>query len=245
MNCISKTRTLTTGTGAALLDEDEKSENIEQSIESLSVQTECLYIFSSVWRDFLRTGEIPSETRIRQFKEDIQGLAADVAAVESLKCDAGRMTKLLNEIPALATKLLRLYNKKCFKPRYHDAEKGETINSISEDLGVDANEIFKLNKHKFKSGFMSMWKKFTKDTMIKKPTRLDLPTYLDDEFRHNESYANQCSKQSRPVEFMSRLVRNFFFLCMCIVPRTHQFYIRYVRFKTLPQVNWRTIIFLA
>ena len=34
--------------------------------------------------------------------------------------------------------------------------------------------------------------------MIKKPTRLDLPTYLDDEFRHNESYANQCRNKVDP-----------------------------------------------
>ena len=211
------THTHTTGTGAALLEEDAKSENIEQSIESLSVQTECLYIFSSVWRDFLRTGEIPSETRIRELKEDIQQLVAEIAAVESLKCDVDRMTKMLNEIPVLATKLLRLYKKKCFASRHYDSEKGETINSISEILDVDADEIFKLNKHKFKTGFMTMWKKFTKDTLIKKPTRLDLPTYLDDELRHNTSYANQCSKQGRPVEFLSRLVRNFCFcVCVCV-----------------------------
>jgi len=192
-------------TNAAVLGEDGKNPDLlKECIGSLCQQTETLYIFASMWREFLKTGNIPNPS---QFREEIQQFVAELGAVESVKFDMDQMTKVLNEVPVLATKLLRLYRKDCFGPRHYDSKKGETLSQIAKDLELDANEILRLNHDKLKTGYF--WKKFTIETNIRKPTRLTLPSFLDDELRHNAQHANRCLVTNKPLEFQSRLVRAF------------------------------------
>lgn len=189
--------------------EDGSKNRLSQSIESLLTQTESLFMFAYIWRRFLKLGEYLRDDEGRSFISDqMQQMAAEVGSLESVNLNVDNMLKKLKSVPDLAKGLLKLFEKDCFVPNKYDATVGQTIIDIASEMGVDAEELFEMNREMLKNkGFSGMFKTFRLTSHIRRPTKLTTPTVLDMEMKRQLDFANSGGHEQ--LVYRSRLLRAF------------------------------------